>query len=151
MVATSTTEAETIAAAIAVQEALWFHKVVVCITVNKKNDYDIIHCYGDNEAALHLIRNHTAEVSGSSKHIDVEFKVLRDRYMRGDISVHSVSTTHQVADCFTHALNTHQLGNGNSMKVARARFGVFSVSDKYKLGLTCRWGMHSWSFDCCIV
>jgi hypothetical protein len=48
--------------------------------------------------------------------------------MRGDISVHSVSTTNQVADCFTKAFN------GNGIKVARTRIGVSSVSDKYKFG-----------------
>jgi hypothetical protein len=132
MVATSTTEAEFIAAATAVQEALWFQEVVLCLTVNDNvgivGEHDAIHYYGDNEAALHLIRNHTAGVSGRSKHIDVKFKFLRDRYMRGDISVHSVSTTNQVADCFTKAFN------GNGMKIARARIGVSSVNDKYKFG-----------------
>jgi hypothetical protein len=49
---------------------------------------------------------------------DVKFKLLRDRYMRGDNSVHSASTTNQVADCFTKAIN------GNKMKIARTRIGV---------------------------
>jgi hypothetical protein len=128
MVATSTTEADFIAAATAVQQALWFHEVVLCTNINDTVHYDTIHYYGDNEAALHLIRNHTAGVSGRSKHIDVKFKFLRDMYMRGDISVHSVSTTNQVADCFTKAFND------NNMKIARARIGVFSVSDKYRFG-----------------
>jgi hypothetical protein len=75
MVATSTTEAEFIAAATAVQEALWFHEVVLCTDIDCEDTtpYDSIHYYGDNEAALHLIRNHTAGVSGRSKHIDVKF------------------------------------------------------------------------------
>jgi hypothetical protein len=128
MVATSTTEAEFIAAASAVQEALWFREVVICITLEEDHFYDTIHYYGDNEAALHLIRNHTAGVSGRSKHIDVKYKFLRDRYMRGDISVHSVSTTNQVDDCFTKAFN------GNGIKVARTRIGLGSVNDKYKFG-----------------
>jgi hypothetical protein len=137
MVATSTTEAQFIAAATAVQEALWFHEVVRCITINEElapQAYDTIHYYGDNEAAytssarIHFIRNHTAGVSGRSKHIDVTFKFLRDRYMRGDINVHSVSTTNQVADCFTKAFN------GSGMKIARTRIGMMSVNEKYKFG-----------------
>jgi hypothetical protein len=112
------------------QEALWFHEVVLCTNISDAiHDY-AIHWYGDNEAALHLIRNHTAGVSGRSKHIDVKFKLLRDRYMRGDISVDFVSTTYQEAEWFTKAFN------GNSMKIARTRIGVFSVSDKYKFGAT---------------
>jgi hypothetical protein len=111
-----------------VQEALWFREVVICITLEEGHFYDTIDYYGDNEAALHLIRNHTAGVSGRSKHIDVKFKFLRDRYMRGGISVHSVSTTNQVADCFTKAFN------GNGIKTARARIGLGSVKDKYKFG-----------------
>jgi hypothetical protein len=67
-------------------------------------------------------------VSGRSKHIDVKFKFLRDRYMRGHISVYSVSTANQVADCLTKAFN------GNGLKVARTRIGLGSVNDKYKFG-----------------
>jgi hypothetical protein len=128
MVATFTTEAEFIAAASAVQEALWFREVVICTTLEEDHFYDTIDYYGDNEAAIHLIRNHTAGVSGRSKHIDVKFKFLRDRCMRGNISVHSVSTTNQVADCFTKAFN------GNRIKIARTRIGMGSVNDKYKFG-----------------
>jgi hypothetical protein len=65
MVANSTTEAEFIAAATAVQEVLWFHEVVLCTNINDAIHYDTIHYYGDNDVALHLIRNHAAGVSGA--------------------------------------------------------------------------------------
>jgi hypothetical protein len=75
MVATSTTVAEFIAAATAVQESLWFQEVVLCTNINCDTiPYDTINDYGDNEAALHLICNDTAGVSGRSKHI-VEVEV----------------------------------------------------------------------------
>jgi hypothetical protein len=119
IVATSTTEAEFIAAANGVQEALWARELMADITGTiRPIDY-----YGDNEATLSLIKNYTAGVSGRSKHIDVKYKFLRDRYMRGDINVHYVPTTEQLADCFTKAMT------GTGVKNAREKIGLGTVAE----------------------
>jgi hypothetical protein len=117
IVATSTTEAEFIAAAIGVQEALWARELMADITGSiMPFDY-----YGDNEATLSLIKNLTAGVSGRSKHIDVKYKFLRDRYVRGDINVQYVPTTEQLADCLTKAMT------GTGVKNAREKIGLGTV------------------------
>jgi hypothetical protein len=131
IVATSTTEAEFIAAAIGVQEALWARELMADIIGAIRP----IHYHGDNEAALSLIKNYTAGVSGRSKHIDVKYnctlhagtcKFLRDRYMRGDINVQYVPTTEQLADCFTKAMT------GSGVKTAREKIGLGLVAERRK-------------------
>ena len=39
-----------------------------------------------------------------SKHIDVQYQFVRDRYQRGDLSIQFVPTTDQRADMFTKQL-----------------------------------------------
>ena len=63
-----------------------------------------LHLSVDNQAALVLISEHTAGQSGRTKHIDVQFQFVRDRYQRGDVAVNYVSTTDQRADMFTKQL-----------------------------------------------
>jgi hypothetical protein len=60
--------------------------------------------YVDNQAAVVLISEHTAGQSGRTKHIDVQYQFVRDRYQRGDVSVEFVSTVEQRADMFTKQL-----------------------------------------------
>ena len=100
IVATSTTEAEYIAAAMGIKEALWVRKLLaelcgsippVCLNV-------------DNQAALALIRQPTAGKSGRTKHIDVQYHFIRERYQRGDVQVKFVPTDKQLADMFTKQL-----------------------------------------------
>jgi hypothetical protein len=58
----------------------------------------------DNQAAIVLISEHTAGQSGRTKHIDVQYQFVRDRYQRGDLSIRFVSTTDQMADMMTKQL-----------------------------------------------
>jgi hypothetical protein len=60
----------------------------------------------DNEAAIALMKNPTAGVQGRSKHIDVQFHFVRERYQRKHIKVHFVPSEHQLADIFTKQLPT---------------------------------------------
>jgi hypothetical protein len=95
-VATSTTEAEYVAASTATKEGLWVRKLLGEI-------------YGrvsplHNQAAIVLISENTAGQSGRTKHIDVQFHFVRDRFQKGDISVDFVSTSDQHADIFTKQL-----------------------------------------------
>jgi ABC-type taurine transport system substrate-binding protein len=100
IVATSAAEAEYIAGAMAVKDALWVRKIlgdlygkVVCMKM----------CC-DNQSAIHLMTQHTAGVSGRTKHVDLQYHFVRHRYQRGDIDVTYVSTGEQLADMFTKPL-----------------------------------------------
>jgi hypothetical protein len=100
VVATSTTEAEYIAASVATKDGLWVRKLlaemygrVAPLTLSV-----------DNQSALVLISEHTAGQSGRTKHIDVQFHFVRDRFQRGDLSVRFVPTADQKADMFTKQL-----------------------------------------------
>jgi hypothetical protein len=100
IVTTSTTEAEFVAVAVATKEALWLRKFLS----RPLNRAIPVHVMCDNTAAVSLIRNKTAGVSGRTKHIDVQYMFVRERYARGDIDVHNVASGEQLADMFTKPL-----------------------------------------------
>ena len=83
VVETSTTEAEYISAATAVKEALWVRKLMGDV------DGRVLRMplYCDNQSALVLMKQRSAGAPGRSKRIDVQYHFIRDRYIRGDISV----------------------------------------------------------------
>lgn len=99
-VATSTCEAEYIAAAAAVREGLWVRKLLG--DVHGRVERMPVYC--DNQSAVALATRRTAGVSGRSKHIDIQHHFVRERNMRGDIEVKFVPTGEQKADVFTKAL-----------------------------------------------
>jgi hypothetical protein len=100
VVATSTAEAEYIAAAVATKDGLWVRKLLaeLCGKVSALN------LKVDNQSAVVLISEHTAGQSGRTKHIDVQFHFVRDRFQRGDVKVIFVPTADQRADIFTKQL-----------------------------------------------
>ena len=100
VVATSTTEAEFIAAAMATKEGLWVRKLIGELSGQSRP----LNLAVDNQAAVVLISEHTAGQSGRTKHIDVQFQFVRDRFQRGDVSVRFVPTSQQRADMFTKQL-----------------------------------------------
>jgi hypothetical protein len=42
--------------------------------------------------------------SARSKHIDVQYHMVRERIMRGEVRMQYISTNEMVADCMTKAL-----------------------------------------------
>ena len=97
-VAASTTEAEYMAAAYAVKEALWLRKLLA--DINKPQDTLEIFC--DNQAALTLLKHPISSVR--SKHIDVIYHFARERVLRKEVSFSYISTKDMVADCMTKAV-----------------------------------------------
>ena len=97
-VAVSTSEAEYMAAAQTVKEALWLKTLL--------SDFGIragaqkIYC--DTQGAIKLLKHSTASIR--SKHIDVLHHFARDRVMRKEVSFEYCSTESMVADCFTKPL-----------------------------------------------
>jgi hypothetical protein len=113
IVATSTCEAELVAAARAVKETLYFGKrradmcgvfrpLTLCV---------------DNQAAVVLLRNPAAGSGNRTKHIDVCYQFARHRVAIGDVKVEFVATTHMFADIMTKQLSgpvfrTHRMNLG---------------------------------------
>lgn len=97
-VAVSTAEAEYMAAAAAVKEALWLRKLMTDL------GYDIptVNIYCDNQAALTLLKNPIS--SARSKHIDVVYHFARERVARKEVEFSYCNTDLNVADIMTKAL-----------------------------------------------
>ena len=101
-VAASTTEAEYMAAFGGVKEALWLRKLMNDLSVPTKT----IKIYGDNQAALKLLKHPIASVR--SKHIDVIYHFARERVARNEVVFEGISTDIMVADIMTKALPEHK-------------------------------------------
>jgi len=97
-VAVSTAEAEYMAAAQAVKEALWLRKLIADIGIPLKT----IQMYTDNQAALTLLKNPIA--SARSKHIDIVYHFARERVARKEVRFEYCPTAVMIADIMTKAL-----------------------------------------------
>lgn len=98
-VAASTTEAEYMAAAAAVKEALWLRKLATALKIKTGP----IGIYSDNQGAIKLLRNPISSLR--SKHIDVVHHFARERVVRGEVVFKFVPTTNNVADALTKPLS----------------------------------------------
>ena len=100
VVATSTAEAEYIAAAHAAREAICLKRVLHFLG-NSTEPAMVLHC--DNQAALHMAKNSSDTVR--TKHIDVVHHFLRDCVSRRLIRMVYIPTDDNPADMFTKALS----------------------------------------------
>jgi hypothetical protein len=96
-VAASTCEAELIAGARAVKEALYLRKVLFDLS----GKWQAIPIMMDNQSALVLIKNPAAGAQNRTKHIDVAYNFARHRVLAGHISAHFIPTQQMLADVFT--------------------------------------------------
>jgi hypothetical protein len=97
-VAASTTEAEYMAAAHAVKEALWLRKLMKDLQWST----GIITIGADNQSAIKLLKHPIASMR--SKHIDVIYHFARERVARKEVAFEYIRTDNMVADCLTKAL-----------------------------------------------
>ena len=98
-VAASTTEAEYMAAAAAVKEALWQRKLLSDL----HQDHTTITIRADNQSAIKLLKNPVTSMR--SKHIDVIYHFARERVTRKEVSFEYIKTEHMVADALTKPLS----------------------------------------------
>jgi ribonuclease HI len=97
-VAASTTEAEYMAAASAIKEALWLRQLLHGLTL----DTDTTTIKADSQSAIKLLKNPV--FSMRSKHIDVIYHFARERVARNDVTFTYIKTDHMVADTLTKPL-----------------------------------------------
>jgi Reverse transcriptase (RNA-dependent DNA polymerase)/Integrase core domain/GAG-pre-integrase domain/Zinc knuckle len=101
LVTTSTAESELVAAASGAKELLWLRKLLAEAEPWRQRNI-VLYC--DNEATVSLVRNTTAGINGRSKHIDLQFAFVRERFVDGVFDIQHVSTELQLADLFTKLL-----------------------------------------------
>jgi hypothetical protein len=98
--ATSTTEAEYVAASDAVKEALWLGRLVC--TLRQANQKWILTVLSDSKGAVPLAKYPVYH--NASKHIEVRYHFVRDCVTKEMLSLEKVSTTNNVADVMTKRL-----------------------------------------------
>jgi hypothetical protein len=99
IVAQSSAEAEYIASAEGVREALWLRQLLTELSFAPSSGTLM---FGDNKTAISMAENMVTQVR--SKHIDIKHHFLRDHVQKGDIDLQWISTEEQEADIFTKAL-----------------------------------------------
>jgi hypothetical protein len=102
-VATSTTEAEIIAASEAVKEIIWLMRLFRSLNVVLSVPVSQV----DNCAAVRLAQN--PEFHRRTKHIDLKNLFIREKVCDGTINVAQISTSDQVADIMTKPLDKVRL------------------------------------------
>lgn len=99
-VSLSTTEAEYISLSLSVKEVLWLQCLLydICDFQVKPTTMFI-----DNQSAIRLC--HNPEFHKRTKHIDIKYHFVREKFQEGFINVEYVSTKDQLADILTKALS----------------------------------------------
>lgn len=87
------------AGSICVQELIWIKKIFCEILDEKILKVTL---FMDNQSAIRLVKN--PEFYRRSKHIDVRYLFIRERYEEGLFTVTYVSTKQMLADIFTKAM-----------------------------------------------
>lgn len=99
-----TTEAEYMAMAAAVQEAIWLRGLLSELVPKSLADTTPIHC--DNQSTIKLANN--SAYSARSKHIDTRFYFVRDKVIENMIDLRYVCTDEMIADSLTKAVPQHK-------------------------------------------
>ena len=68
-----------------------------------------VHChvFEDNSGAIEMARVH--KFCPRTKHVNTKLHHFRSYVERGEVSIHAIKTTHQIADYLTKPLNAEQL------------------------------------------
>ena len=99
MVATSSTEAEYLAAAASVAEVAGVRNVLMDLGMEQKGPTRI---YEDNKSCIAIAYNPMHY--GRTKHFDIKAHFLRDRIARGEVEMRYCPTTEMIADMLTKSL-----------------------------------------------
>eukprot|EP00798_Chlamydomonas_sp_ICE-L_P008163 gene8163-biopygen17896 len=108
-VSSSTQEAEYMAAASAVKEALWLRKLMIAFG----RPVRCVEMYSDNQAAITLLQS--SDDSARAKHIDIAHHFAKERVLMGDVIFKYLSTTEMVADGLTKPMSRVPFDNFKDM------------------------------------
>lgn len=100
-VALSTTEAEYMALASALQEAVWMRQLISDIHGQTKLTKPT-QVYEDNQSAICMAKNQ--QYHGRSKHIDIKFHFVREQVATGSIELKYCRSEDMIADILTKGL-----------------------------------------------
>jgi hypothetical protein len=98
-VASSSTQAEYMAAFAACQEALW----VKLLMADLKMPVKCVTVFGDNQPMLQLVKQ--PMIAASSKHIEIKYHFTREKVMQGEVKFEYVRSDDNLADGLTKALS----------------------------------------------
>ena len=99
IVTLSSTETEYVAATTAAREAVWLRQLLKDI---ERPCVSPTVLYIDNQSAIQIVKN--PAFHKRTKHIDVQYHFVREKYECGVITVKYIDTKAQLADIFTKAL-----------------------------------------------
>jgi hypothetical protein len=116
LVTLSTTEAEYLAAAMAIREGLWLMKLYSEFTGRAVQ----VQLWGDNQPCISALKNKVVEQR--TKHIDIQYHFVHERLSRGEFSIEFCPTDKMAADIFTKAMPASLLA------VHREKMGMFAYS-----------------------
>ena len=97
--ADSTTEAEFVAMAESVKEAIWLRRLLQSLGFPSQVPTPI---FSDNQGAIQLVKN--PKFHKRTKHIETKYYLIREKYDRKEIDVFYIHTKQQLADLLTKAL-----------------------------------------------
>jgi hypothetical protein len=106
-IALSTTESEYIALSSALREVIPLLRLINELKnagVTLPHNVPKVHCklFEDNSGALEMAKS--PKLRPRTKHINLKYHQFREDVENGDVSIHKVDTTEQMADIFTKAL-----------------------------------------------
>ena len=101
IVALSSSEAEYIALALAVQEGIWIKNLLTEILKDQVKDNQLM-IYEDNQSCIKMTKNPVNH--GRTKHIDIRYHFLRDQVKKGQVKIAYKETKEMLADILTNGL-----------------------------------------------
>jgi hypothetical protein len=83
----------------ATKEAIWLRRLLNNIGYPQTDPTPL---FGDNQSAIRLVKN--PEYHKRTKHIDIQYHFIREKFENGEIDISYISTDQQVADIMTKPL-----------------------------------------------
>lgn len=105
-VSLSTSEAEYIGSSNATKEAIWVRRLLQDLGELENGPTTL--CV-DNQSAIRLVKN--AEHHKRTKHIDIKYHFVREKYENGEVNIIFVPSKEQLADITTKPLSKDQFNN----------------------------------------